>query len=27
LLLTILSFNLAGEGLRDVFDPKVWGRF
>ena len=23
LLLTVLAFNLAGDGLRDAFDPKM----
>jgi ABC-type dipeptide/oligopeptide/nickel transport system permease subunit len=24
-LITVLSYNLVGEGLRDALDPRLWG--
>jgi peptide/nickel transport system permease protein len=25
ILITVLSYNLVGEGLRDALDPRLWG--
>jgi peptide/nickel transport system permease protein len=25
ILITVLSYNLVGEGLQDALDPRLWG--
>ena len=25
ILITVLSYNLLGEGIRDAIDPRLWG--